>query len=396
MSVPPGKSTSQATNGSNSGVRGSGGGGADKTAADDDTLNLTEVLEERELLKSRVFELENRLRETEEELEYYFEFFKKTKRGGRASAAAAAAGGRTDGQQQRQQQQQPGRKNSDDSSSSSLDGEAPSNVNYTAEPWSKTLGRNAALEYSRDSPMFRKRMWAFQDTLKPLQGHTTRILARADEYCQAGEEFRQKGVSLAEELYSKEASRVMFSNNFIAEGIGDLAANMFRFTTALKQVHELVALLVDSVKSGLAAPLHDFNEGFRDLDDLADELDIRGREYESTLSKALDQRELPTEGPLHDKAARARWDFELFRFDVVRYMNQLDSKKVLLLETGINNTFYALLAFFQGGGSICGEMEKSMRRRQVVLDGMNKRHDRDNALWAYVRSRLEVKCIRCF
>ncbi|CAM9270672.1 unnamed protein product [Ectocarpus sp. 12 AP-2014] len=390
MSVPPGKSTSQAKNSSSSGVRGSGGGGADKTAADDDTLNLTEVVEERDLLKSRVFELENRLRETEEELEYYFEFFKKTKRGGRASAAAAAAGGRTDGQQQ-QQQQQPGRKNSDDSSSSSLDGEAPSNVNYTAEPWSKTLGRNAALEYSRDSPMFRKRMWAFQDTLKPLQGHTTRILTRADEYCQAGEEFRQRGVSLAEELYSKEASRVMFSNNFIAEGIGDLAANMFRFTTALKQVHELVALLVDSVKSGLAAPLHDFNEGFRDLDDLADELDIRGREYESTLSKALDQRELPTEGPLHDKAARARWDFELFRFDVVRYMNQLDSKKVLLLETGINNTFYALLAFFQGGGSICGEMEKSMRRRQVVLDGMNKRHDRDNALWAYVRSRLEAE-----
>lgn len=35
-------------------------------------------------------------------------------------------------------------------------------------------------------------------------------------------------------------------------------------------------------------------------------LSRRGREYESTLSKALDQRELPTEGPLHDKAARAR------------------------------------------------------------------------------------------
>lgn len=35
-----------------------------------------------------------------------------------------------------------------------------------------------------------------------------------------------------------------------------------------------------------------------------------------------------------------RWDFELYRFDVVRYMNQLDSKKVLFLETGINNTFY--------------------------------------------------------
>ena len=39
-------------------------------------------------------------------------------------------------------------------------------------------------------------------------------------------------------------------------------------------------------------------------------------------------------------ASSRRWDFELYRFDLVRYMNQLDSKKVLLLETGINNTFY--------------------------------------------------------
>lgn len=36
----------------------------------------------------------------------------------------------------------------------------------------------------------------------------------------------------------------------------------------------------------------------------------------------------------------ARWNFELYRFDMVRYVNQLDSEKVLLLETGINNTFY--------------------------------------------------------
>lgn len=31
--------------------------------------------------------------------------------------------------------------------------------------------------------MFRKRMWAFQETLKPLKGHTERILERAEDYC---------------------------------------------------------------------------------------------------------------------------------------------------------------------------------------------------------------------
>lgn len=38
--------------------------------------------------------------------------------------------------------------------------------------------------------------------------------------------------------------RLMFSNNFLSEGMGDLAANMFNFTTVFKQVHELISLLV--------------------------------------------------------------------------------------------------------------------------------------------------------
>jgi len=35
--------------------------------------------------------------------------------------------------------------------------------------------------------MFRKRLWAFQETLKPLEGHTERILKRAKEYCEVSD-----------------------------------------------------------------------------------------------------------------------------------------------------------------------------------------------------------------
>ncbi|CAN0434988.1 unnamed protein product, partial [Discosporangium mesarthrocarpum] len=86
-----------------------------------------------------------------------------------------------------------------------------------------------------------------------------------------------------------------------------------------------------------------------------------------------------------------RWDFELYRFDVVRYMNQLDAKKKLLLEGGINNIFYALLAFFQGGVEICHSQEKGMRRRQALLDGLHQQYEGDVALWVAVRSRLQVR-----
>lgn len=50
----------------------------------------------------------------------------------------------------------------------------------------------------------------------------------------------------------------------------------------------------------------------------------------------------------------------------------------------------ALLAFFHGGVEICTSLEKTMRRRQTLLNSMNRRFDQDNSLWAYVRSRLEV------
>ena len=54
-----------------------------------------------------------------------------------------------------------------------------------------------------------------------------------------------------------------------------------------------------------------------------------------------------------------RWDFELYRFDLVRYMNQLDSKKVLLLETGINNTFYGRPIYGAACG-VCSSIHASM------------------------------------
>ena len=63
---------------------------------------------------------------------------------------------------------------------------------------------------------------------------------------------------------------------------------------------------------------------------------------------------------------------------------------VFLLRVCVCAYLIALRAFFHGGAEICGSLEKTMRRRQVLLDTMNERYEQDNALWAYVRSRLEV------
>lgn len=94
----------------------------------------TAVEDERDRMSARIFELENRLRETEEELEYYFEFYRKTKKGqnagngsseqklGKASAAVSAA-----------------REGDDESDASSGteddDGSAPDNEDDAGERW---------------------------------------------------------------------------------------------------------------------------------------------------------------------------------------------------------------------------------------------------------------------
>ena len=70
-------------------------------------------------LEARVFELENRLRETEEELQFYFEFFKKAKK-----AEAGGSGGV-------REQQQPSKNSDDLSDDSDLDDEVPSSNHYT-------------------------------------------------------------------------------------------------------------------------------------------------------------------------------------------------------------------------------------------------------------------------
>lgn len=121
--------------------------------------DLISVKGERDRLSSRVFELENRLRETEEELEYYSNFYKKTKKenGGDASGGSRSSSGGAQQQQSstsssalatmesgahhvREQPAAPAlregevRGESDCCSDSDLeDGAAPVNRNYTGE-----------------------------------------------------------------------------------------------------------------------------------------------------------------------------------------------------------------------------------------------------------------------
>lgn len=99
-------------------------------------LSDIEKTEERDRLSARVFDLENRLRETEEELEYYFDFYKKARRGKRGGTTNAS--NRRDGLSDTRKSEKKGDgeretagARDDDSDSDLEDGAAPGNQNYT-------------------------------------------------------------------------------------------------------------------------------------------------------------------------------------------------------------------------------------------------------------------------
>lgn len=58
-------------------------------SASGERTSTTAVEDERDRMSAKIFELENRLRETEEELEYYFEFYRKTKKGQNAGSGSS-------------------------------------------------------------------------------------------------------------------------------------------------------------------------------------------------------------------------------------------------------------------------------------------------------------------
>lgn len=119
----------------------------------DDKDDLVSVKAERDRLRSRVFELENRLRETEEEVEYFSNLYKKFKKenGGLASKAGASSGkkpssrsfttaegaSKGDGDhhatEQRTREEKTQQPKSDCSDSDLEDGTAPVNRNYAGE-----------------------------------------------------------------------------------------------------------------------------------------------------------------------------------------------------------------------------------------------------------------------
>lgn len=128
-------------------------------AADTGQHSNTLSAQERDVLRARVFELENRLRETEEELEYYFKFYQKAKK---EKSRGSTPGASSSNKQQpstrgvsknRDGGDMPGRASeesqarSDSSDSDVEDGAAPGNQNYTGESTTATPPRRAPLSY---------------------------------------------------------------------------------------------------------------------------------------------------------------------------------------------------------------------------------------------------------
>jgi len=266
------------------------------------------------------------------------------------------------------------------------------------------LGKNIALEYTRDSPMFRSHVEAFEESMGSLKEYMTRLINDTTDFIASGRQMRQAGLKMAETFCDRKHSRSLFTNSY--SELGQLTPDLLRFSEIFRQIQDSINILLCSLEQGLLQPLQIFVRDYMkdDPKKLKKKVWTMGEKYQLLLQQVLDGKKV-VEGSelysdyicgdkltdLYSDIMDARWNYELGRYDIVQYLNNVDGQKKIQLVSAINSAMYAFLGYFQGGAQLMVTQEKRMAERQAKLLVARKEFDTEQQLWANVRLRLEAE-----
>jgi hypothetical protein len=150
--------------------------------------------------------------------------------------------------------------------------------------------------------------------------------------------------------------------------------------------------MLSELEGSVRETLKEFAEtDLKDTSKLMREVWKLGDSYEAHLLRALESPDVMREGKIQDPLTECRSRFELARFDMVQYFNQVDARKKLRIVQGVIAMTGAVGEFFEGGTAMTeGEAAVVSGRKQALqLAEANFRADTD--LWRVVRSRLEAE-----
>lgn len=207
----------------------------------------------------------------------------------------------------------------------------------------------------------------------------------------AGRRMCELGDQLATDLSCpcREHSRSLFTNAY--PELGPLSTHLQALSLVLKHTHNLQRKMLMEMEKGVQRTILSFLElDVLDADKMKGEVWQLGSDYEGLLIKTLDSQE-SLEGPYSHELYEARKQFELSRFDMVQYLNQIDGKKKLRLVSGVNRIQGAYHNYFKEGATLWETAMPVAEKRGADLVAAEKNSLIDTNLWKSVRSRLEAE-----
>lgn len=287
-----------------------------------------------------------------------------------------------------------------------------------------TIGKNVALDYVEDSPMFRRQLEGLEDSLGGLRGLLKEVLARTKDYVGSGMKHGEDETALAEEIVNRKYARALFTTSF-AE-LGSLSSMFTDVHETITQIHSSRVSMLLSIEALLQHSISRFSDHeLKEAGELRREVLRLADEYESQLGKLLGKPRQAGNGSstsaltasdlthilgsqstpggattsgngnggrtLERDAMQARLRFELARFDCVRYLNRVDAQKKCVLIECFNSTLYAFLSHFHACHELVKNVEPGLRQRQEALQRAKREYEEEDKMWAAQREALEAR-----
>ncbi|CEG42948.1 arf-gap with coiled-ank repeat and ph domain-containing protein 2-like isoform x1 [Plasmopara halstedii] len=314
--------------------------------------------------------------------------------------------------------------------------------------------KNVVLDFVEDSPMFRRQLESFEESVTGLCALLKEIVSHSKEYAAAGKHFGEVETALADELIQRKHARAIFSTS--CSELGSLSDLFGEMHDTLEQLQSSRVSMLLGVESLLSRSIQQFAEKelLKEAGELKKDVTRLGDEYEALLGKLLSKSRQPGQqangtgtptsgsdaslgspaqfiggyngnvesmitgtpsasatfgggsssnilgldsGLASDKQQRAlerevliaRRRFELARFDLVRYMNRIDSMKKYVLVECFNSIMYAQLGHFHACHELVKSIEPSLRKRQEMLQVSRKDFEEDEIMWQSQRKYLD-------
>lgn len=248
-----------------------------------------------------------------------------------------------------------------------------------------SLGRTVTLEFTRDSPLFRQNIMAFEDSFSHLSAYCREVLTTFSEFDESLRQLEASQSKLAAALTGQSLSRSLFTNSL--PNLAELSASLRIMSTTLLAMNNSYAELRTEIKQKVCPVFEELAQEDLTLEKKAKkEMETLYSSYEALLDNSLQKRMKLTDAQ-KENIVQTRVSYETSRFDLVQRLNTLDCNKKLKISKAVNELCKSHYKCHKTKAIDDAKDYFATLEEQIIVadDIMELNAD----LWAGVRARLE-------